>query len=145
MQISSRFTIAVQIFCCIDVFADKRNITSDFLAKSTNVNPVTIRNILGQLKKAGLIQVGRGRSGTISICHPDQMTMFDIYQAVECVDQGELFRFHENPNLNCVVGKNIHEILDGRLQQIQDAMEKEMKSISWRDIKQETDQLIPRT
>ncbi|MFR2769365.1 MAG: hypothetical protein ACLTAI_14300 [Thomasclavelia sp.] len=43
MQISSRFTIAVHIFACIDTFKDDYKITSDFLAASVNVNPVIIR------------------------------------------------------------------------------------------------------
>ena len=42
MQISSRFTIAVHIFACIDTFKDDYKITSDFLAASVNVNPVII-------------------------------------------------------------------------------------------------------
>ncbi len=32
MQISSRFTIAIHIFSCIDVFQNEYKITSDFLA-----------------------------------------------------------------------------------------------------------------
>ena len=55
MQISSRFTIAVHIFACIKTFENDYKITSDFLAGSTNVNPVIIRKILGQLKGADLI------------------------------------------------------------------------------------------
>ena len=43
MQISSRFTLAVHIFACIDTFKDDYKVTSDFLAGSTNVNPVIIR------------------------------------------------------------------------------------------------------
>ena len=38
MQISSRFTLAVHIFACIDVFKDDYKVTSEFLAGSTNVN-----------------------------------------------------------------------------------------------------------
>lgn len=52
MQISSRFTIAVHIFACIKTFENDYKITSDFLAGSTNVNPVIIRKILGQLKRS---------------------------------------------------------------------------------------------
>lgn len=55
MQISSRFTLAVHIFVCIDAFQDTYKVTSDFLAGSTNVYPVIIRKILGQLKTAGLV------------------------------------------------------------------------------------------
>lgn len=51
MQISSRFTIATHIMLCIYCFSEKEKVTSEFLSKSTNINPVIIRNILGQLKK----------------------------------------------------------------------------------------------
>ena len=52
MQISSRFTIALHIFTCVDVFKDECKVTSDFLAGSINTNPVIIRKILTQLKNA---------------------------------------------------------------------------------------------
>ena len=64
MQISSRFTIAVHIFACIDTFEKDQKITSDFLSASINVNPVIIRKILSSLKKSGLINVLRGTGGT---------------------------------------------------------------------------------
>ncbi len=54
MQISSRFTLAIHIFACIDTFGSEYKITSDFLAGSTNVNPLLSRKILGQLKGAGV-------------------------------------------------------------------------------------------
>ena len=52
MQISSRFTIAVHIFACIEAFGDQHKLTSDFLAGSVNVNPVIIRKTMSQLQKA---------------------------------------------------------------------------------------------
>ena len=63
MQISSRFTIALHIFACVEVFKDEYRITSDFLAGSINTNPVIIRKILTKLKSAGLITVARGTGG----------------------------------------------------------------------------------
>ncbi len=133
MQISSRFTIAIHIFACIDTFKDDYKLTSDFLAGSVNVNPVVVRRILQQLKTAGLITVTRG-SGGADIAKPlDQITFFDIYNAVECIDNGQLFHFHENPNSLCPVGRNIHNALDKRLLQIQKAMEDEMQKITLAD------------
>lgn len=135
MQISSRFTLAVHIFACIDTFKDEYKITSDFLAGSTNVNPVIVRKILGQLKAAGLVEVARGTGGA-SIAKPlNEITFLDIYKAVECVDNGELFHFHENPNTKCPVGRNIHFILDDKLKKVQDAMERELASITLEDVK----------
>lgn len=134
MQISSRFTLAIHIFACIAMFQDSQKITSDFLAGSTNVNPVMIRKILGQLKAAGLVEVARG-SGGASIAKPlQEISFLDIYEAVACVEHGELFHFHENPNADCPVGRNIHRILDGRLQQVQRAMEEKMASIHLADV-----------
>ena len=43
MQITSRFTIALHIFTCIDAFQDEYKVTSEFLAGSINTNPVVIR------------------------------------------------------------------------------------------------------
>ena len=126
MQISSRFTIAIHIFACIETFGEDYKITSDFLASSINVNPVIIRKILLQLRKAGLIEVARGTGGTTATRPMDQITFYDIYLAVDLLGEGELFHFHENPNPDCPVGRNIHAVLDGKLTCIQEAMENEM-------------------
>lgn len=142
MQISSRFTLAVHIFACIDTFGDKYKVTSNFLAGSTNVNPVVIRKILGQLKGSGLINVVRGTGGAVIAKPLNSITFLDIYNAVECVENKSLFHFHENPSADCPVGKNIHRILDSRLMQVQNAMEKELASITLEDLKKDTRKYI---
>lgn len=138
MQISSRFTIAVHIFACIDTFEKDQKITSDFLSASINVNPVIIRKILSSLKKSGLINVLRGTGGTTIAKPLDQITLLDIFQSVECLEEGKLFHFHENPNANCPVGKNIHSILDDKLLRVQKAMENELASITLEDVINDT-------
>ncbi|MCM1496652.1 MAG: Rrf2 family transcriptional regulator [Bacteroides sp.] len=142
MQISSRFTLAIHIFACIDTFGNEHKVTSDFLAGSTNVNPVIIRKLLGQLKGAGLIEVARGTGGTTVAKPLEEITFLDVYRAVECVEDGNLFHFHENPSTDCPVGRNIHYILDDKLFQIQNAMEQELASITLADLKQDTDKYL---
>lgn len=142
MQISSRFTIAIHIFACIDTFEKDYKLTSDFLAGSINVNPVVIRRLLQQLKAAGLITVTRG-SGGASIAKPlNEITFLDVYHAVECVEHGELFHFHENPNPLCPVGRNIHNALDDKLYRVQKAMEDEMQKITLEDVIRDTQAYI---
>ncbi len=142
MQISSRFTLAIHIIACIETFKNEYKVTSDFLADSTNVNPVIVRKILGQLKSAGIVEVARG-SGGASLSKPlDKITFLDIYKAVECVENGELFHFHENPNPKCPVGRNIHTVLDNRLDKVQQAMENELKKITLADIESDIQKLI---
>lgn len=141
MQISSRFTIAIHVLSCIEMFKEDK-VTSEFLAGSVNANPVVIRRLLQQLKSAGIVIVTRG-SGGAKIARPlENITLLDIYHAVECVDEGELFHFHENPNSKCLIGKNIHNVLDQRLDQIQSVMEREMAGITMQDIMNDTERII---
>ena len=143
MQISSRFTIALHILTCIEEFKNEYKITSDFLSSSINVNPVVIRRILQKLKSAGIITVARGNVGSMEINKDlKDITFYDVYKAVDCVDDEGLFHFHENPNPLCPVGRNIHNVLDKRLDAIQQAMENEMKKYTLADVINETSQLI---
>ena len=142
MQISSRFTVASHMLICIEMFKNERKVTSDFLASSVNVNPVVIRRILQQLKGAGIVTVTRGSGGADTAKPLDEITLLDLYNAVECVDDGALFHFHEDPNQLCPVGRNIHAVLDGRLEDIQRAMEEQMKSVTIRDIVEDTKNLM---
>lgn len=142
MQISSRFTLAIHIFACVDIFKDDYKVTSDFISKSTNVNPVIIRKILLQLRNAGLIEVARGTGGTTITRPLSEITFLDIYRAVECVEDNTLFHFHENPNEKCPVGRNIHNVLDDKLQRVQTAMERELQSITLEDVKKDLEHYL---
>ena len=134
MQISSRFTIAIHMLTCMEAFKKDYKITSDFLASSINVNPVIIRRILSQLREADIIEVKRGTGGAMIARPLTDITFLDIYYAVECIEENTLFHFHENPNPNCPVGKNIHNILDDKLVRVQKAMERELKAITMADV-----------
>ena len=142
MQISSRFTVALHIFTCVDTFKDDHKVTSDFLASSINTNPVIIRKILSQLKNAGLIRVARGTGGIELTRDLKDISFYDVYQAIEPIEDGELFRFHEDPNPRCPVGRNIHELLDGKLSAIQNAMETEMKKYTLLDLRKGMQEIL---
>lgn len=142
MQISSRFTIGLHILTAIDTFQNDYKVTSEFLAGSIQTNPVVVRRILGQLKKAGLIESSQGVAG-ITIPKPlDQITFYDVYTAVEPVEEGDLFRFHDSPNPDCPVGRNIHRLLDGKLREIQNAMEEKMRRYTLEDLHDGLDDIL---
>jgi Predicted transcriptional regulator len=142
MQITSRFTIALHIFTCVDTFQDEYKVTSEFLAGSINTNPVVIRKILSQLKKAGLINVVRGTGGISPTRALNEITFYDVYRAIEPVENGDLFHFHESPNPECPVGKNIHKLLDGKLVEIQKSMEDKMKEYTIDNLRVEIKDLL---
>ncbi len=135
MQISSRFTIATHMLIIIALKGKEVKVTSDFLANSVGVNPVIIRKTLSQLKKAEFISVARGTGGAEIVKDLNDISLLDVYRAVECLGKsGQLFSFHYNPNPDCPVGANIHEILDHKLIEIQQAMEKQLSQTNLAEV-----------
>lgn len=132
MQFSTRLPIAVHILMCLAVFEGQYKMTSAFLAGSIGVNPVVVRNILGQLKAAGLVQVEAGVGGAALVRPADEITLLDVFDAVE--DGENLFRLHENPNPRCPVGGRIKEVLNKRLESVQEVMRRELRSVTLRDL-----------
>lgn len=140
MQFSSRLPIAVHILLAIFEFEGKEKTTSVFLAGTVNVNPVIIRNMLGQLKAAGLVTVKAGEGGSSLAKEPKNISLMDVFNAVE--KDEELFNFHDNPNPECPVGKNVHAVLDKHLFSIQRAMWEQMESITLQDLIDDLNELL---
>ncbi len=143
MQIGSKFTIGVHIITAIDYFKDMDRVNSDFLAGSIGVNPVIVRTVISQLREAGIVQTQRGSSGAELSKRLDEITLYDIYKAVGSVNEEEgLFHFHEQPNPDCPVGRNIHKVLDHRLLEAQRVMEEELRKTTLADIVEDTKQAV---
>jgi Rrf2 family protein len=129
MQISSRFSVAVHVLTLLAVTPTGELLTSDRMAGSVNTNPVIIRRILGQLKKAGLVEVRAAAGGTYLRRASADITLLDVYRAVEVVE-GNLFSVHDKPNPKCPVGRNIQAALDDTLRRAQAALEQQLASVS---------------
>ena len=134
MQISSKFTIGVHLLAVTDYLGEDEKVTSNILAGSIGVNPVIVRNVMGNLKEAGLISSSQGKSGISLTRPPEQISFYDVYKAVESINESGLFRFHENPNPECPIGRNIHKAMDSKLDMVQERMEDEMKRITLADV-----------
>ncbi|WP_374719063.1 Rrf2 family transcriptional regulator [Parageobacillus toebii] len=133
MKISSRFTVAVHILSLL-ALEKNAHCTSEWIAGSVNTNPVVVRRVIGQLKKAGLVQVRPGTGGAFLTKDTQEITLLDIYRAVEVVEEGELFQIHEHPNPQCPVGANIQAVLEVILHRAQAAMENVLREIRLHDI-----------
>ncbi|GGF98776.1 Rrf2 family transcriptional regulator [Paenibacillus albidus] len=132
MRISSKFSVAVHMLTLINVRTDL--LTSEQIADSVNINPVIIRQISSLLKRAGLIKVKRGTGGASLLKEPADISLYDIFIAVDVVPDDGLFHTHENPNPNCWVGSNINEILGLFLLKAQHAMEEILRDVSLEEI-----------
>ena len=132
MQFSFRLPVATHILLCIERFKDEYKTTSTFLAGSVNVNPVIIRKTLGQLKAAGLVEVAAGVGGAKLTKSPKDITLWDVFQAVE--EDEDVFHFQENPNPACPVGRNIHGVLGERLEDVRQHMLADFKKVTLADL-----------
>ena len=143
MQITSRFTIAVHIITAIDYFKDMDRVNSDFLAGSVGVNPVIVRTVISQLREAGIVNTRRGSSGATLAKPLEEITFYDIYKAVGSVNEEEgLFHFHEQPNPDCPVGRNIHKALDDKLDAVQKVLEDKLRQLTLAEVVEDTKQEI---
>ncbi|GAB7054385.1 MULTISPECIES: Rrf2 family transcriptional regulator [Paenibacillus] len=131
-KISSRFSIAVHILSLVSLSSSP--CTSDFIAASVNTNPVIIRRIIGQLKNAGLVYVKAGTGGTYLRKELDEITLLDVYKAVEVAEKGGLFNFHEHPNPVCPVGANIESVLRKNMIEAQNAMEQRLAQVTLKQL-----------
>ena len=132
MTFSTRLPVATHILLCIAMLSKQNKTTSTFLAGSVGVNPVVVRNVLGQLKAAGIVSVEPGVGGASLARKPESITLLDVFRAVEECDG--LFRFHDNPNPECPVGRNVHAVLGKSLAAANDAMEAQLAATTLRDL-----------
>ncbi len=133
MSISSRFSVGIHILALIEINKEGVN-TSEFLAGSVNTNPAVIRKIMGMLKKAGLVEVHPGIAGAKPARDLSEITLLDVYKAVNVVQEKELFSLHEAPNPACPVGRNIQNAIDPLLTAAQLALEKSLGNVSLEDV-----------
>lgn len=130
MQLSMKCSVAVHCLLFIWEARGKARVTSTLLAQSTGCNPVVIRNILSALKKAGLITVPRGQGGAELCRDPEQITLYQIYAALEPQGLTSLIGIHPCDGRACPVAQNIRRVLRHPYRQIEDAIAATMDGIT---------------
>ena len=133
MSISSRFSVGIHILSLIELNKDRIS-SSEYIASSVNTNPVVVRKIMGMLKKANLVEVRPGIAGAKLAKKPSDITMLEIYKAVNVVQDKELFGIHDKPNPKCPVGRNIQNTIEPLFSTAQLAMEKVLGNVTLEDI-----------
>ena len=111
MRISTKFPIAVQILMIIAALSHDRKINSDLISESIGVNAVIIRNIFKSLKHAKMISVSPGPGGTILARSPHDISLWEIFSAVESVRTDGIFTSNAFPDKHSRIGENIYGIL----------------------------------
>lgn len=142
MRVSTQFPVAVHALMMVAAFPETR-ITSEIVGQSTGCNPVVIRNLFPKLKKAGLLSVKAGR-GKIELTRPiGEITLWDVYTAVESEQTEEIFKLHPHASDACPVGCHIRELLVSHLDDAVAAMRRELSAVTLGMLQGELRELPP--
>ena len=131
MKYSTRLSDAVHVL--IYIWQNQREtVTSSQIANSIHTNPSYVRQLMSQLKNAGILRSTQGCAKPTLERPAEDITLLAVYRAVE----GEKLLLHQDQDINpgCRVGTNIQASLAGYYRRVQDAAEREMASISLKDI-----------
>ncbi|MBM0201710.1 Rrf2 family transcriptional regulator [Micromonospora sp. NPDC051227] len=135
MSANSRLTIAAHALAWISLYQRRGNpvATSEQIATSANTNPVVIRRLLGELRRAGLVDSRRGAGAGWSITRElESITLLDVYEAVE---PGPLFAMHRaTPDQECVVGYGIQPAMQGIYGGIEETLRRELARVTLEDV-----------
>jgi len=94
---------------------------------------VVIRRLLGDLRRAGLVESRRGGGAGWSLARDlESMTLLDVYEAVE---PGPLFAMHRaTPDQECVVGYGIQPAMQGIYEGIEETLRRELARVTLEDV-----------
>lgn len=139
MRVNTQFTIAVHALIMIAYFSDIR-VTSEMVAESVGNNPVIIRNIYGKLKQAGILSVQRGTGHTALTRPAADITLWDVYEAVESTAPEDMFKFSNTLSGACPVGSTIRELLLIHLQEAVTQMKQSLSKTTIEELRFEIEQ-----
>ena len=141
MRINTKCSVAVHCLLFLHEYGETQRVTSGILAMSTGCNPVVIRNLISALKKAGIVEVAGGKGGTKLCRSPEEITLYQIYEAVDpgCLD--DLVGIHPLPSALCPIGKNIRTVLTIPYERLQADVKKSLESYTLADIVSEYRQI----
>lgn len=130
VRLNTKCSIALHCLVFISEYENKVKVTSELLAKSTGCNSAAIRSILNALQKAGMISIVRGVGGAHLTCSPEELTIWEVYHALEPEGLKHFIGFHPNPSKKCPVGRRISEVLEKPYSEIGAAVQKSMEGIT---------------
>ncbi|GEO70638.1 Rrf2 family transcriptional regulator [Levilactobacillus acidifarinae] len=127
MRYSHKLSDAVHILAYIEIYHDD-SLSSTAIAASVESNPALVRRLMVALRQAHLLTTQQGTSQPRLTRSPSDVTLLDIYRAVE--DEPNLLHVDDKTNPLCIVGGNIQATLREAYQEVQHAAETQMAQIT---------------
>lgn len=130
MKYSAKLSDALHILVFIALYTE--GVTSTRIAESVHTHPSYVRQMMSRLKAAGIISTKRGSASACLLRSAQDISMLDVYHAVEGDKPLLHLDIHTNPD--CGVGINIQYAVGEFYQDVQKAAYEVMGRISLQDI-----------
>lgn len=132
MRISTRFSDAIHLLVFIEIYAGKISLSSDNIASSIETSPVMVRRLMGDLRKASLIETKHGTPDPKLAKPSEQISLLDVYLAVD--SEKPLFEIDHKTNPQCIVGGNIQATLKEYYSQAEVAAKAKLNNVKLSDV-----------
>ena len=127
----TKFSTAIHMLILVSEAEQPMN--SEQIAHSVGTNASYIRKVAALLSRAGIIEGRRGVSGFSLLKAPEDITLLDVYRAVEQTEDVHVFDVHQNPSDECIVGRNIRPVLNGVFRQAEQVVERKLAGATLAD------------
>jgi len=128
--------LAVHTLCWLELLR-RRGMTpasSVVLARSSQTHPVRVRQVLTELRGAGLVTATRGRGAGWDLTQPgSEISLADVHIALreQRSSRGWPFSFYAHePNPECVVGRGIRPALSEVNRELDDVISTTLDDVS---------------
>ena len=132
MKYSTKLSDAVHVLALIAINQDDFDLSSTSIAASVQTNPGYVRQIMMKLRQAGLMSSVTGHVRPALAKPVEQISLLDIYKAVE--GDKPLLHLDTDTNPDCGIGVNIQLALKDYYEDVQSVAEKRMSQITLQDI-----------
>lgn len=131
MKFSTRVSDAVHILAFIALNRNEA-LTSQRISESIRTNPGCVRQLMGSLRRHGIMTSVQGHARPALSRAPEDISLLDIYRAVE--GGNPLLHLDTHTNPECGVGVNIQLALQDYFVKVQNRAEDEMSRITLQDV-----------
>lgn len=129
---STRFAIGVHILTVL-AYREGEVVPSNALAASVNTSAAFIRQVLMQLRRAGLVRSRLGKGGGTLLARPaNRIRLDEVYRATSSQPTVALHR--SKPNQHCPVGRSIQPSLSKVLRRAEAALQQELRNVTVADV-----------
>ncbi len=141
MKYSTRMSDTTHLLAAIQIVREvaertgkdlKHLLSSAAIARSLHTNPAYVRKLMVIASRAGLLVTKKGKANPELSRTASEISLLDIYRAVE--GDNRLLKLDTHINPECNVGKAIQFSLGDAYDEIQRAAEKAMAEISLQDV-----------